>query len=54
METEYILILRQDHENIATKLNINVLLYYLSYGYLKNVEPNYEKSLASSLFSMSN
>ncbi len=42
METDYTLILRQDHDNIATKLNINVYkndLYYLSYGYLKNVEP---------------
>ena len=50
MEAEYILILRQDHKNIATKLNINVLLCYLSYGYFTNVEPNYKKSLTESFF----
>ena len=67
METEYILISRPDHENMAIKLNFNMyknyllhypnnnmskkaLSYYLSYGYRKNVEPNYKKSLIESFF----
>ena len=71
METEYILISRPDHENMAIKLNINMyknyllrypinymskkaLSYYLSYGYRKNVEPNYKKNLTKGFFNMSN